>query len=1787
MTFDPDQPFETVETSTAPAPTATPVTHYSLGTKVGGPDPYNDGTDRKPGTNQGYGATGSPILTPGIAAVDPSIYPIGSILKDADTGEVFLAADKHGNRDPNVVDIFQSPDKYQDTKTTRNFEVVGHVKDIPSDPTGVKELLSQYGKVPDGVSAKDFLDQRKSGFDPSKPFDVVKGAAPAFDPNAEFETVEAPKTGQPSAVITPPVPQRPPLTIDMNQNPELRGVQGLPAGPSPTPAGQPSAVISAPTAAPQAQGGAPEVITPTQGDPTAGGKVLPDNKNVDPAKPDLLGQVDAAVYGVSKGSAMLAGGLAAAGALEVPNAAISAWTGPFAPLTFGLLNAGEFLVGGYLAGKAHGALTEGGKMLAPDQGAGLEQNLKAHPTAEMVGETIPMAAQGVQSVRNMVQIARAQPTLQAAAKQVTMRMGGGAAAGAAFEPVRYAFDTATGKMEEVITGKEGAPVQPITVDTVAESMAWGAILSTLHKPEISRAEVQDMVTAAPTHILKQAAADPEFRKSWQYDSQWIDQELARREGRETNLPPTGDPKVDAAKEKITQMADAQYAPKPLEPEVITSPDNRQKSVTASPSIYDEAQKRIDSIEDKLESQGVDVLKLYHPDQKGAEILETSGWKKMPENLAQAYRDRDAIGKGELESNVRDITGILKSQGLNESEIARILDKYALSHTDGTGQYLAAEHTIPSLSRNPIKQAEEVAYALAADRKEMFDELRDVSDKSKLDAGNAVKALREYFGIGVKTSETTKSIEDHQPKLSHIEHTKAPTVAPKEKDSPMEAIQKTKGNGSVADGIRSTYEESFSPYLPFLRGEKIEIDPSQNRMGTVPHPDGRITINIEHPDTMVSKARSSQDIEDLGGAILKAKVQEEIHHAADVVGFRRDWETTDKSVPFDKYVQSRFTEIGADLRKTSTDREVQDIIDLYTKNKGESMNDEMLGAEFSRQVGQELSQGHTTEQVQILSEKSKAGDVQAGTLLDHLLTALANFKATVGRYLDLSKAPESLRKSVETATKILNEYSRPDLASIKNAATERGRSERGLSERTEVLRRPFEQVWDEAVKQSDSDKTRGTRLVDEMNENPRVLSDTEQAILLHETAKREQEFDSAVDAVNNAKDSFQREDASKRLAEARKNIDKAYSADEVAGTKVAQALNSRKMAVDKQTFTLARMEAVAKAEKNQGAPLSEQQLAEVKAAHDKIKKLAAEVRTLEGEVQKMKLGSYLDRLVQETISAAKASAAKGQSAEEFLQSQADRARERMKKVEYSASKDIKEVADEAIIGASILKNAPSLEGFTKELVKEFGEGIRESAEDIFNQSKKYRDAVERAHAQYKKPIQKGSLEQYTKLLKTRTKTLEERIAKGDFATPTREARQLDAKARKAAFEYEEAKRKWNQGLLDARLAQRSGARKIFDRTVETANLSRAVIASSDLSAVLRQGGFIAVGNPIRAAKSFPAMMKAFASKQGEFEVNKEIAERENFPLYKQAKLALTTEGASLSKMEEQYMSRWARHIPLVSHSERAYTTFLNKLRADSFDAMSKALTPTGKPTLEESKAIANFINAATGRADLGKFNTAGPALNTVFFAPKYVASRFQLLTGQPFYKGTTRTRKLIAKEYAKYLTGVAVIYGLSKLAGASVELDPRSSDFGKVRFGNTRVDMLSGLAQVTTLLSRTVTGQTKNAKNEVLPLRNSLRPLDQSNAKVRFGARTNMEVLTTFLRSKLAPVPGAALDTITGKNVIGQEVTPADTAKEMLVPLSFGDIYDAMKEQGIPAGAALGVLSIFGAGLSTYQPKKTP
>lgn len=504
---------------------------------------------------------------------------------------------------------------------------------------------------------------------------------------------------------------------------------------------------------------------------------------------------------------------------------------------------------------------------------------------------------------------------------------------------------------------------------------------------------------------------------------------------------------------------------------------------------------------------------------------------------------------------------------------------------------------------------------------------------------------------------------------------------------------------------------------------------------------------------------------------------------------------------------------------------------------------------------------------------------------------------------------------------------------------------------------------------------------------------------------------------------------------------------------------------------------------------------------------------------------------------------------------------------------------------------------------------------------------------KKPV-KSEDEKYQertgKRLARELQRIRDRIKADDYAKPDKPVpRALSDANTRLQREVQAAKIEFSVRQFEAEMAKRGRVSRALMTAGNAMNLSRAMMTSLDLSATLRQGGFITLGHPVRGAKALFDGIRAARSDDRAFGFEQDIASRPNASLYTRAKLELTrSDSYKPSLAEEQFMSRWADKMSvwigggLIRGSQRAFTTTLNRIRADTFDAMVESLVQNrAAPTQLELETIANFVNVATGRGRVRIGSKELTGLNTVFFAPKLVASRFQLLAGSPMWGGTARTRMLIAEEYARFLTGTLAALGLLTFAlgdeddegeKLKLETDPRSANFLRVKVGNAYIDPMAGLAQVTRLVTTIATDEKVTTTGKVRPtaprgprLQNELAdvrkmaarvgidnvvsldglPEAQEIAPVPYGGDNNFDVAMRFLRSKLAPVPAAAVNVFTGENMIGEPTTIIGEAAGLVAPLSFRDVDKIMRESGVLKGSALMALNLLGFGVQYRDPEK--
>jgi len=388
----------------------------------------------------------------------------------------------------------------------------------------------------------------------------------------------------------------------------------------------------------------------------------------------------------------------------------------------------------------------------------------------------------------------------------------------------------------------------------------------------------------------------------------------------------------------------------------------------------------------------------------------------------------------------------------------------------------------------------------------------------------------------------------------------------------------------------------------------------------------------------------------------------------------------------------------------------------------------------------------------------------------------------------------------------------------------------------------------------------------------------------------------------------------------------------------------------------------------------------------------------------------------------------------------------------------------------------------------------------------------------------------------------------------------------------------QDFINDLLKKRSLFKQMKELGFEAINVPRAIMASADLSAPLRQGIFLAPKHPIRFTQSFVKMFKQFGSEKAYRAVQDSLTKKKWYNLLKEEGLQITDIEGGLAAQEEAFMgANLAEKIPLagrvVRASNRAYTGFLNKLRVDvGNDLVEKAfkakLDPENNPVL--TKAITKFVNAASGRGGLGPFKNAAVLLNSVFFSPRLMGSRLTLLNPVYYMKQPAFVRKEALKSLFVFAGAVGTTLGLADMVpGVKVGKDPRSADFGKIKIGDTRIDIMGGFQQYLRSAGQLISGKYVSSITEKeYTLGEGYKPL------------TRAGIIGKQAESKLAPPASFALALLKGKDIAGKDIEIPKEIGKRFVPMVLQDVYDLATED--PDLLPLSVLGMFGVGLQTYK-----
>lgn len=361
----------------------------------------------------------------------------------------------------------------------------------------------------------------------------------------------------------------------------------------------------------------------------------------------------------------------------------------------------------------------------------------------------------------------------------------------------------------------------------------------------------------------------------------------------------------------------------------------------------------------------------------------------------------------------------------------------------------------------------------------------------------------------------------------------------------------------------------------------------------------------------------------------------------------------------------------------------------------------------------------------------------------------------------------------------------------------------------------------------------------------------------------------------------------------------------------------------------------------------------------------------------------------------------------------------------------------------------------------------------------------------------------------------------------------------------------------------------------ASLSKSIKASLDDSAIFRQGWKTLLTNPKiwqkNARQSFIDLVRQVGNKNVMREVNADIASRPNFDKYTKMKLAI-------GNVEEEFPTALPEKIPLLGRlykaSESAYTGFLYRQRADIADKMLDIAKKSGVDINDKTQlqSMGKMINALTGRGHLGSAERAGPLFNNVFFSIRFLKSNLDLLTAHQLQKDVTPfVRKQAALNLLKVISGSAAVMGIANaVKPGSVELDPRSKDFGKIKVGDTRFDITGGIGSIAVLAAQALKEQTKSGTTGIISKLNS-----------GYGSQKVTDVINNFFENKLSPAASVAKDLFNRQTFNGSKITLGGEAANLGIPLPI-TTYSELKSDPHAANTLISLISdSLGISTSTY------
>lgn len=376
-----------------------------------------------------------------------------------------------------------------------------------------------------------------------------------------------------------------------------------------------------------------------------------------------------------------------------------------------------------------------------------------------------------------------------------------------------------------------------------------------------------------------------------------------------------------------------------------------------------------------------------------------------------------------------------------------------------------------------------------------------------------------------------------------------------------------------------------------------------------------------------------------------------------------------------------------------------------------------------------------------------------------------------------------------------------------------------------------------------------------------------------------------------------------------------------------------------------------------------------------------------------------------------------------------------------------------------------------------------------------------------------------------------------------------------------KRRFGEKAID--FARNPGA---FGKAI--ADSAKSLKASFDNSFIGRQGArlfYMGLTGDVQSGKtwmktffkSFDFIFKTFRNQEVLDTLRAEILSDPQYDLMRKAKIATAT-------VEEEFPISWPTRLPFVGKvfkaAETAFVGSAYYMRYRTAKQMFDIAERTGVDLTDkaELEMIGKMVNSLTARGDTGAKSQKPGLVNALLWSPRMIKANLDVLTAHIFDKNITPfVRKRAAVNLLRIITGQAAVLFIAgiMLPDDSIEWDPRSANFGKIRIGNTRFDVTGGMSAFTTLAARTSLVLTNWVFKQNVPEVKSSLTGKLSKLAEGFRGRTGENVVYDFFANKLSPASAVVRDIFRGRTFQNEMPTWITTTRDLAVPIPVTTFFE--------------------------------